>query len=141
MNLEDHAGDVVRKARAMMNISAGAAAKAAGISESELSAIEESGKAPAKVNFAGLSSLIGLNAAKLEGMAKGWLPKEKDLSVWRELRQITTEEGGTTVHCYLVWDEVTREAAVFDTGWDPAPVLKLVTENQLQLKHLFITHS
>jgi hydroxyacylglutathione hydrolase len=141
MNLEDHAGDVVRKARAMANISGGAAAKAASISEHELSAMEESGKVPANVNVATLSSLIGLHAAKLEGMAKGWKPKEKDLSVWRELRQITTEEGGTVVHCYLVWDEVTREAAAFDTGWDAAPILKLVAENQVQLKHLFITHS
>ena len=141
MNLEDHAGDVVRKARAMTNISGGAAAKAANISEQELSAMEDSGKVPSKANVAALSSLIGLHATKLEGMARGWMPKEKDLSVWRELRQITTEEGGTAVHCYLVWDEVTREAAAFDTGWDPSPVLKLVTENQLQLKHLFITHS
>jgi len=141
MNLEDHAGDVIRKARAMTDVSAGSAAKAAGISESELSTIEDSGKVPANLNFATLSSLTGLHAAKLEGLAKGWLPKEKDLSLWRELRQITTTEDGTTVHCYLVWDEVTREAAVFDTGWDPAPVLKLVAENQLQLKHLFITHT
>src|SRR5262245_34429296 len=141
MNLEDHAGDVIRKARAMTNVSAGAAAKAAGISESELSAAEDSGKVPGTVNFAALASLTGLHAAKLGGMATGWMPKEKDLSVWRELRQITTEEGGTIVHCYLVWDEVTREAAVFDTGWDAAPILKLVAENQLQLKHLFITHT
>jgi len=61
--------------------------------------------------------------------------------VWRELRQISTTEGGNTVHCYLIWDEVTRDAALFDTGWDAAPIFKLVGENQLQLKHLFITHT
>jgi hydroxyacylglutathione hydrolase len=44
------------------------------------------------------------------------------------------------VNCYLVWDEVTREAALFDTGWDAKPVFDLVDEHQLQLKHLFITH-
>ena len=63
------------------------------------------------------------------------------MSLWRELRQISTTEGGNTVHCYLIWDEVTRDAALFDTGWDAAPVFKLIEENQLQLKHLFITHT
>ncbi len=141
MNLEDHLGDILRKARAMTDTSASTAAKAAGLSSSELSALEDSGNAPERINFAALAPLIGLHPAKLEGIAKGWLPAEKDLSAWRELRRISTTEGGNMVHCYLVWDEVTREAAVFDTGWDAAPVLKAVAENQLQLKHLFVTHT
>ena len=46
-----------------------------------------------------------------------------------------------TVNAYLTWDEVTREAALFDTGFDAAAVLALLEENQLTLKHIFITHS
>jgi hydroxyacylglutathione hydrolase len=141
VNLEDHLGDIVRKARMMGNISTNAAANAAGISETELSALEESGHAAKKINFAALAPLLGLNTTKLESIEKGWLPSPKDLSVWRELRQISTTEGGNEVHCYLVWDEVTRDAALFDTGWNAGPVFKLVGENQLQLKHLFITHT
>jgi glyoxylase-like metal-dependent hydrolase (beta-lactamase superfamily II) len=45
------------------------------------------------------------------------------------------------VNCYLVWDEVSREAALFDTGWEAPPILRLLQENQLQLRHVFITHS
>jgi len=45
------------------------------------------------------------------------------------------------VNCYLVWDEVSREAALFDTGWDAAPIFKIIDEEKLQLKHLFITHT
>jgi hydroxyacylglutathione hydrolase len=141
MNLEDHLGDIIRKARAMSGVSAAASASAAGLTEAELSALEESGKAAKKINFSALAPLIGLNAGKLESIANGWLPTPKDLSAWRELHQISTTESGNMVHCYLVWDEVTREAAVFDTGWDSAPVLKMVEENQLQLKHVFITHT
>lgn len=141
MNLEDHLGDIIRKARAMTGVSAADAARAAGLSEGEYSALEQSGNATGKIKFAELAKLLELNAAKLEGIAKGWLPSAKDLGTWRELRQITTSEGGTAVHCYLIWDEVTREAALFDTGWDAAPVLKIVQEDQLQLKHLFITHT
>jgi glyoxylase-like metal-dependent hydrolase (beta-lactamase superfamily II) len=141
MNLEDHLGDIIRKARAMTGISAADAARAAGLGEGEFSALEQSGNATGKIKFAELAKLLELNATKLEGIATGWLPSAKDLSTWRELRQITTSEGGNEVHCYLIWDEVTREAALFDTGWDAAPVLKIVQEDQLQLKHLFITHT
>lgn len=141
MNLEDHLGDIIAKARAMSRISSAAAALAAGLSEAELAGLEESGRCPKKINSAALASLIGLNAEKLEQIARGWVPAEKDLSAWRELRQVTTTQGGNAVHSYLVWDEVTLEAALFDTGWDAGPALKLVEENRLQLKHLFITHS
>lgn len=140
MNLEDHLGDIIRKARSGGKVSAEAAAQAAGLSVEELAALEDSGKPVKRPNYQALGAALGLNGAKLEGIANGWTPTPVDLSAWRELRQITTSEGGNTVHCYLVWDEVTREAALFDTGFDPAPVFAVVDENQLQLKHLFITH-
>jgi hydroxyacylglutathione hydrolase len=141
MNLEDHLGDIIRKARAMNNVSTAAAANAAGISETELAALEATGQPAGKINFAALAPLTGLNAAKLEGIAKGWLPSAKDLSVWREVRVFTTTNDGTTVNCYLVWDEVSREAALFDTGFDAKPILDCIAENQLELKYVFITHS
>jgi hydroxyacylglutathione hydrolase len=141
MNLEDHVGDVIRKARAMSNVSAEAAAGAAGLSPAELSALEQSGEITKRPNFATLANLLGLNAAKLEGLAKGWRPAERDLSVWRELRPFTTTAQNTTVNCYLIWDEVSRDAALFDTGWDAQAILKTVEENQLVLRHIFITHT
>jgi glyoxylase-like metal-dependent hydrolase (beta-lactamase superfamily II) len=140
MNLEDHLGDIICKARAMSKVSAEAAAAAAGLSAGELAALEESGRAARPLNFSALSGLLGLHPGKLEAIAKGWAPAEKELSAWRELRCLTTTAEGMAVHCYLVWDEVSREAALFDTGWDAQPILDLVAENQLQLRHLFITH-
>jgi glyoxylase-like metal-dependent hydrolase (beta-lactamase superfamily II) len=141
MNLEDHLGDIIRKGRKSANIPAEAAAKAAGLTEAELGALEESGKVIKKPNFAALAALTGLNPGKLEGIAHGWLPSEKDLSAWRELRQFQTEEGGTAVNNYLVWDEVSREAALFDTGWTAQPAIAIIEENQLQLRHIFLTHT
>lgn len=140
MNLEDNLGDIIRKARAMSNISAADAAKAAGLSETELTTLEETGKVSKQPNFAALAKAIGIDGAKLEKIAKGWTPKEQDLSTWREFRQITTTKD-YSVNCYLVWDEVSREAALFDTGWDAAPALKIIEEEKLQLKHFFITHT
>jgi len=141
VNLEDHPGDIIRKARAMGNVSTAAAAKAAGISEAELSALEESGQIGKRPDFTALARLVGLNPAKLEGIANGWLPAEKDLSGWRELRVFTTAGDGMTVNCYLVWEEVTRDAALFDTGFAAKPILDCIAENQLLLRHVFITHS
>ena len=71
MNLEDHAGDVIRKARMMTKVEPVAVAKAAGLTEAELSALEDSGKSPKKPNFAALTGLIGLNAKKLENFYNG----------------------------------------------------------------------
>ena len=141
MNLEDHLGDVIRKARAMSNISPAAAAKAAGLTEQELAVLEDSGSSAKKPDFDELGELIGLNPGKLKSLAGGWVPAEKDLTTWPVLHQISTSAEGITVNCYLIWDEASREAALFDTGWDATPALKLVDENKLQLRHLFITHS
>jgi glyoxylase-like metal-dependent hydrolase (beta-lactamase superfamily II) len=141
MNLEDHVGDVIRKARTMSAVSADAAAKAAGLSEAELAALEDSGRVTGNPDFKTLAAQIGLDSDKLKAMAAGWLPSEKDLGAWRELRVITTIGSGMAVNSYLIWDEGSHEAALFDTGWDATPIIEAISSNQLQLKHLFITHT
>lgn len=124
----------------MSSVSPAAVAHAAGLSEAELEALEKSGKIIRRPNFAALAKLIGLNVGKLERIADGWLPAKTDLSVWRELRVFTTIAEGMAVNCYLAWDEVTRDAALFDTGFEAKPVLDCIAENQLMLRHIFITH-
>ena len=141
MNLEDHLGDIIRKGRAMSGVSLAAAAQTAGVTEADLSALEESGQSKQQLQWEALGRLLQLNGKKLENIAKGWTPSQKNLSTWRELRVITTTAGGITVNCYMVWDEVSREAALFDTGWEPGPILQLLQDNQVQLRHIFITHS
>ena len=141
MNLEDHLGDIIGKARTAANLSPEDAAAAAGLTVDEYSALEETGKFSRQPNFQALAAKIGLNDRRLEGIANGWLPRQRDLGVWRELRQITTAGPGYNVNCYLAWDEVTREAALFDTGFDARPILELIDRNILQFKHLFITHT
>ena len=126
----------------MSNVSPAAAAAAAGLTEAEFTAFGETGQCAKKINFPALAQLTGLNAAKLEAIANGWLPAPKDLSGWRELRVITTRDtDGMSVNCYLVWDEVQRDAALFDTGVDAQPVLDLIAAEGLTLRHVFLTHS
>lgn len=140
MSLEDHLGDILRKGRTAKGASTSAAAQAAGLSEQAYNTLEETGQFSASINFSALGSAVGLDGKKLEQISKGWLPKEPDLSTWRELRRITTEAEGIAVHCYLVWDEVSRDAAIFDTGWNAAPAIQLIEENGLTLRHIFLTH-
>jgi hydroxyacylglutathione hydrolase len=141
VTLEDSLGDILRKARTSTQTTPEAAAKAAGLGVAAYTAFEESGQAPKGVNFAALGRLLTLDGARLERQSKGWLPAPLDPAGWCELRVITTSGEGFTVNAYLAWDEVTREAALFDTGFAAAPILALIEENQLALKHIFITHS
>jgi glyoxylase-like metal-dependent hydrolase (beta-lactamase superfamily II) len=141
MNLEDNVGDIIGKSRTSANVSSEEAAAAAGLSLEEFSALEETGKLTKQPNFEALADKLRLNATKLKGIANGWLPQKRDLSAWRELRQITTAGTGFKVNCYLIWDEVTREAALFDTGFEAPPIFDLIESNKLQLTHVFITHT
>ncbi len=141
MALEDHAGDVVRKARLMMGVPPAEAAGAGGVSVQELEAMEQSGLSPATLDWSALARRLDLHAEKLKALAQGWHPSAVQTADWREFRQVTTEGEGMSVNCYLVWDEATRAAALFDTGFDAAPVFALIDANQLQLEHLFITHT
>lgn len=125
----------------MSGIAPEAAAQAAGLAVADYRAFERSGTFTKSPNWTPLAELVGLNAAKLERIAKGWLPPEQDLSRWRELRVITTADRDMSVNCFLVWDEVTREAALFDTGFEATPIVRESETNELQLRHIFITHS
>jgi glyoxylase-like metal-dependent hydrolase (beta-lactamase superfamily II) len=141
MNLEDHVGDVIRKGRLASGATPTVAAQAAGLTETQLTALEETGRVVAPVRWQDLGQALGLNGAKLERIGQGWLPAARDLSQWRELRHITTTANDMAVHSYLIWDEGSRDAALFDTGWDAAPIFKLIEDNGLKLLHLFLTHT
>ena len=140
MNLEDHVGDIISKARGAAKVTVETAARAAGLSESDLSLLEQTGQVTTVPNFQALAGILGLDATKLERIAKGWLPQVPELSTWRELRPISTVGGGYAVNSFLIWDEVTLDAALFDTGFEADEVFKLIVDNRLSLQHLFLTH-
>jgi len=140
MPLEDHIGDIIRKARLHSAVSVESTAHAAGLTPAQLHDLEQNGTLPKPIDFIRVGNLLGLDPAKLERIARGWEPAPVDVARWRQLRMITTNSGGFAVNCYLVWDSVTRMAALFDTGFDAAPVLHLLRENALNLRFVFITH-
>lgn len=141
MQLEDHLGDIIRKARKMTGVSTADAAQAAALSASEFDALEASGNSLPEANFPALARLIGLHPEKLQGIASGWRPAMRELDGWHELRIFSSSAEGLAVNAVLAWDPTTRQAALFDTGVDAAPILACLAGNRLQLAHLFITHS
>ncbi|HOK77521.1 MAG TPA: MBL fold metallo-hydrolase [Verrucomicrobiota bacterium] len=140
MPLEDHIGDIIRKARLHAAVSIESTAHAAGITPAQLEDLEQNGTLPNPIDFTRIANVLGLDSAKLERIARGWEPARVDTSRWRELRLIATNSAGFGVNCYLVWDSDTRMAALFDTGFDAVPVLRLLHENELHLRFVFITH-
>jgi glyoxylase-like metal-dependent hydrolase (beta-lactamase superfamily II) len=52
-----------------------------------------------------------------------------------------TPFNGMTVNAYLVFDPQTRRAAVFDTGTDCDPMLKLAREQELKIEMILLTHT
>ncbi|MGY8652429.1 MAG: MBL fold metallo-hydrolase [Verrucomicrobiia bacterium] len=140
MSLEDHIGDIIFKARRAVGISEAAVAEVGDLTASQLAEFEEYGRLDDAPDLEAIAALLGLNAVKLNRLADGWEPDKVDLNRWRSLEMITTEEG-MAVNCFLVWDEATRAAALFDTGWDATPIWDLVDRHELDLQHLFITHS
>lgn len=140
MQLEDHLGDIIRKARAMRGVPATAAAAAAGLTGAEFAAFEQSGATGRKFNLAGLARALGFDEAKLDAIAAGWAPLPQNLARWRRLEVISSTSESNTVNCYLVWDEPSAKAALFDAGWDARPIFDALELNRLKLTHIFITH-
>lgn len=141
MQLEDHVGDVIHKARKMNGISADVAATAAGLSIRALETLEQDGIYPGPVDFASLAVAVGLHPQKLERLAKGWLPRPQALNRWQHLQMFSSAAEGITVNSFLAWDATIGEAALFDTGVTAEPILDHLKKYHLQLAHIFITHT
>ncbi|MCS1412092.1 MAG: Hydroxyacylglutathione hydrolase GloC [Verrucomicrobia subdivision 3 bacterium] len=141
MPLEDHAGDVIRKTRMGLDISSEEVATAARTSAEQLAEFEKKGAPADGIDFANVAERLTLDGSKLQQVAEGWEPAAHDISKWHHLRQIETDDGGMAVNCFLLWDRSSGEAALFDTGWLLKPIADLLDQFQLNLSHIFITHS
>ena len=139
MPLEDHIGDICRKARLQTQTPIGEAVTLAGLTEAQLQEWETEGVIEGDVEVVALAERLGLDVAKAQAVANGWEPELVDLARWRELRMVTTTEG-FAVNSFVAWDPDSRSAAIFDTGWFADDLFQIADENELKVEHLFITH-
>ena len=54
---------------------------------------------------------------------------------------MVTTSGDFEVNSFLLWDIESRSAALFDTGWIADDIFSLIEKHELNLGHLFITHT
>jgi len=140
MQLEDHAGDVVGKARAAAGIEAGEVAALLGCQLPEYEVFEQEGRLDMPTSFTALADRLDLDEAKLAEVHRGWEPAVPDLRRWQEIRALGTAHDDFAVNSFLIWDPGSREAALVDTGFDLGQVHHWVSERKLHLRYLLITH-
>ena len=141
MTTEDHAGDVIRKARQGLKISAEKVASIAKVDTFRLKQYEFEGAPLDGIDLAAVAQLLNLNGTSLQGLADGWEPQDISLAQWPHVEVIEGDTGGMSVNCFLVWDEATKQAALFDTGWIAEPITRILERHDLSLKYIFLTHA
>lgn len=86
-----------------------------------------------------MAGVLDLDGAKLiKSARKEWTPLHFELF---GLRQINSIYGDMMVNAYLVWEEESRKAWIFDTGTDAQPILEFIDKEKLRVDAIFLTHT
>ncbi|MDG1891029.1 MAG: MBL fold metallo-hydrolase [Verrucomicrobiota bacterium] len=138
--LEDHAGDIVRKSRQGLGVSLEHLLKVAGVGSLDWEHFESDGVVPENARWNHVCELLALDTVKFQEILSGWNPDPVEQENMPQICRISTDDGGMEVHAYLAWDLESKEAMLFDTGWNPRPILGVIESKSLKLRHLMITH-
>jgi hydroxyacylglutathione hydrolase len=137
LGLEDFHEDILGKAMRGIGIGKNEMAGRLGVERSEIEAILNGGVEENLINA--MAGELELDGEKLIRSAKKeWCPAPVELL---GLRQISSAYRDMIVNAYLIWDEVTRNAWIFDTGTDPLPIFDFIEEAKLKVDAVFLTHT
>jgi hydroxyacylglutathione hydrolase len=138
IDLEDNFSDVIGKAQRGLEISDSELAKKSGTNPDSIRKVRDGQFDEATVRA--IAPVLNLDANALVDLAQSkWKPEPiKDFD---GLAQFTTDYSGMLVNAYLVWDGGSKHAVAFDTGADCAPMLKLATKENLNIKLILLTHT
>lgn len=135
--LEDNFDDVLHKAQRGLGFTEETLAAKAGITPDLLAAVKK-GRVD-EAALAKLAPVLNLHGPSLVALArKAWYPNVPQLT---GLAQVSTAWKDFRVNAFVVWHPVTRQAAVFDTGTEPGPLLAVLKENKLEAELILITHT
>jgi hydroxyacylglutathione hydrolase len=136
--LEDNYNDVIIKAQRGLKVSDDDLAKRAEVSLDDLRSLK-SGQFDETVARR-VASHLRLNRDALVQLAeKKWYPTQPNFP--RGFVAFNTPFDGGSVNNYLIWDERSRHAAVFDTGMTCEPVLDFIKAERLSIRSIFLTHT
>ena len=136
-NLEDFHEDILGKAMRGLGIGKNEMAKRLGVGKPEIEAILCGQVDKELINA--MAGELELDSSKLMRSAKKeWSPLPVELI---GLRQISSNYGEMIVNAYVVWDTVSRNAWVFDTGTDVLPIMTFIEKEKLQVDAVFLSHT
>ena len=135
--LEDFHEDILGKAMRGLGIGKNDMAQRLGFHKLEIEAVLN-GKVDEKLIRA-MADELKLDGGKLILSAKKeWAPAPPEIS---GLKQISSNYGDMIVNAYVVWDKISRNTWIFDTGTDAQPILKFIEEEKLKVNTIFLTHT
>jgi glyoxylase-like metal-dependent hydrolase (beta-lactamase superfamily II) len=135
--LEDGFSDILSKAMRGLRLGDDAVAERTGIAALEVRRLREGQFNEVAVRK--IASVLGLGVEALVRAARRqYFPAPVRV---QGVAQFNTPFEDMTVNSYVVWDPVSREAAVFDTGSDCAPALEFVRGAGLRVTAIALTHA
>ena len=137
IDLEDNHEDILKKAMRGLGIGKNEMTKRLGVKKSEIEAILSGGVEENLINA--MAGELKLDGGKLIRSAKKeWFPAPLEIV---GLKQFSSVYGDMIVNAYIIWDEVTRNAWILDTGTDAQPILAFIEEEKLKVDAIFLTHT
>lgn len=135
--LEDNFADVLGKAVRGQHLTEHSAARAAHLQEADVAALLDGQFDETAART--LAAALQLSPDALVRLARGaYAPV---VTCPKSVIVATTPFGGMTVNAYILWDRENRDAAIFDTGAEAAPLLEAVANLELNVVAIFLTHS
>ena len=142
--LEDEFGDIIGKARRGQDLSHSQIATAAGLTETELSRMEQYTLKPTETQVLRLAEVLNLDGTKLLDIAtEAWAPEPPQQISTSPLEVITISApvGGWPVNAYLLICRATHAAAIVDTAAHPDLILERLETLPVKPTAILLTHA
>ncbi|MEM9446164.1 MAG: MBL fold metallo-hydrolase [Verrucomicrobiota bacterium] len=136
--LEDNHEDIIGKAITGLNLSPKDICEKSGIHADDLKKILAGDTDKEAISKIAPTLNLSIQAL-LDSAEKKWHPNISSLPA--ELHTYTTPFDDMTVNSYLIILPKTNRAIAFDTGTDANQMLDLISSENLQLTHIFLTHT
>ena len=137
INLEDFHEDILGKAMRGLGIGKNEMAKRLGSEKSDIDEILSGGVNESLIRL--MAGELNLDTEKLIRSAhREWSPAPLDI---RGLKQFNLPFGDMLVNVYVIWEQTSKNAWVFDTGPMARPVLDFIEDEGLKVNAIFLTHT
>jgi len=137
INLEDFHEDILGKAMRGLGIGKNEMAKRLGSEKSDIDEILSGGVNESLIRL--MACELNLDTEKLIRSAnREWSPAPLEI---RGLKQFNLPFGDMLVNVYVIWEQTSKNAWVFDTGPMAQPVLDFIEDEGLKVNAIFLTHT